>query len=219
MLLRKYFSYLSIVYHYVFFRIQTFGSNILTLNKGVLLFKSKIISNGKNNSITLKKNVKLEKTVIKIRGNNNKIVICENVKIYEFCVILIEGDNCEITIGSRTTIGSAHIFCGESNTSIKIGDNCMLSREVFMNTSDFHSIIDKITGLRINAPKNIIIEDNVWVGFNARINKGAVIGKHSIIATGSIVSGKNYPSNALLAGIPAKVLKENITWSREKLPY
>jgi acetyltransferase-like isoleucine patch superfamily enzyme len=88
-----------------------------------------------------------------------------------------------------------------------------------MNTSDFHSIIDKNTNLRINIPQNIIIEDDVWIGFNARINKGAVIGKDSVVATAAIVPGKNFPSNVILAGIPAKIIKENITWCREKLPY
>jgi acetyltransferase-like isoleucine patch superfamily enzyme len=95
----------------------------------------------------------------------------------------------------------------------------MLSREVNMNTSDFHSIIDKNTNLRINIPQNIIIHDNVWIGFNTRINKGAVIGEHSVVATAAIVPGKHYHSNVILAGVPAKIIKENITWSREKLPF
>ncbi|MGA9211153.1 acyltransferase [Kaistella sp.] len=218
-LFKKYFSFLSIIYHYLFCKIQIYGTNKLKISKDILLWKSKFKCKGINNVIVLGKNVKLEKTRIKINGNNNKIDICENVKIYESCEILVEGDNCEITIGRRTTIGSAHIFCGESNTSIKIGKDCMLSRGIYMNTSDFHSIIDAESNLRINIPANILIDDNVWIGFNARINKGAIVGKNSIIATSSVVSGKTYPSNVILAGIPAKIVKEKVIWKREKLPY
>jgi acetyltransferase-like isoleucine patch superfamily enzyme len=219
MSLRFFISFLSIAFHFVFIKIKVFGSNKIKLSVGVLFWNSKISIKGKNNCILLGENVNLKKTKIVINGNNNKIVISDYVKIYEYCEFLIEGDNCEIYIGEKTTIGSGHIFCGESNTSIKIGDNCMLSREIFMNTSDFHSIIDTKSNLRINTPKNIILEDNVWLGFNTTINKGAVVGKYSVVATAAIVSGKNYPSNVILAGIPAKIIKENVTWSREKLPF
>jgi acetyltransferase-like isoleucine patch superfamily enzyme len=194
-------------------------SNNIKIGFSVLLWNSKIKTKGENNTVLIGRNVNLKKTRIKVRGNNNKIVISDDVKIYEYCEILIEGNNCEISVGKKTTLGSGHIFCGESNTSIKIGNNCMLSREVNMNTSDFHSIIDKNTNLRINIPQNIIIHDNVWIGFNTRINKGAVIGEHSVVATAAIVPGKHYHSNVILAGVPAKIIKENITWSREKLPF
>jgi acetyltransferase-like isoleucine patch superfamily enzyme len=205
--------------HFIFLKIKVFGSNTLFVYKNVILWKSNIEVNGKNNSIKLRNSAILKHTKITVNGNNNHIIIDENVRVYENCEFLIEGDNCEIYVGKKTTIGSASIFCGEGNTSISIGEDCMLSREVSMNTSDFHSIIDKNTNLRINIPQNIIIHDNVWIGFNTRINKGAVIGEHSVVATAAIVPGKHYHSNVILAGIPAKIIKENITWSREKLPF
>lgn len=215
----KYMSFLSILYHRIFFKIKIYGSNKLYLGNDVLLWKSKLIVKGKENVIKLGNDVKLERTEIKVFGNNNKVTFSNSVKIYDFCQILIEGNNCEINIGSRTTIGSAHIFCGESNTSVNIGKNCMISREVFINTSDFHSILDRSSGLRINPPESIIVGDNVWIGFNCRINKGSTVGQNSVVATGAIVANKKYPDNVILGGLPAKIIKENIMWSREKLPY
>lgn len=41
--------------------------------------------------------------------------------VYESCIFLIEGDKSKIKFGDKTTIGSASIFAGESNTSIDIG--------------------------------------------------------------------------------------------------
>ena len=58
-----------------------------------------------------------------------------------------------------------------------------------------------------NAP--IIIGENVWIGTNARIQKGVTIGDNAIIAANSVVT-KNVPANAIAAGNPAKIVKENI---------
>lgn len=176
---KKLTSFLLLAQHYILLKIKVYGNNKLDISKDTILWKSNIKVVGKNNIINIGKAVVLKHTKIKIQGENNKIIIGENVRIYENCEFLIEGDNCEINIGQKTTIGSANIFCGEGNSSISIGENCMLSREVSMNTSDFHSIIDVSTNSRINPPKNIIIGDHVWIGFNTTIilapNKFGVI--------------------------------------------
>lgn len=58
-----------------------------------------------------------------------------------------------------------------------------------------------------NAP--IIIGENVWIGSNVRIQKGVTIGDNAIIAANSVVT-KNVPANAIAAGNPAKIVKEDI---------
>ncbi|AGM26203.1 maltose O-acetyltransferase [Spiroplasma syrphidicola EA-1] len=55
--------------------------------------------------------------------------------------------------------------------------------------------------------KEIIIENNVWLGANVTVTPGVVIGENSIIGAGSVVT-KNIPKNVIAAGIPAKVIKE-----------
>jgi acetyltransferase-like isoleucine patch superfamily enzyme len=212
-------SLLLIIYHYLTGGIKCYKHNKISFGKNLIIRNSKIKIFGRSNKVTFGNFVSINKTIITIRGNNNCVFLENDVKIYEYCNILIEGDNCNIKIGTKTTIGSSKIFCGEGNTKIVIGKNCMLSREVFMNTSDFHSILDVKTNQRINQPRNIFIEDHVWIGFNTTINKGAILEKDSIVASRSVVGGKLYPPNVLLAGIPAKIIKDNVTWSREKLPY
>lgn len=222
MFLNKYLtaliSFLLVAQHYIFLKFQT-NKNKLEYGKRFLPLASKIKINGKNNKIILGDDVKLQNTRIKIQGSNNVINLLDGVRIYESCEFLIEGDNCEISIGNFTTIGSANIFCGESNTKIMIGNNCMLSRLINIDTSDFHSIIDLSTQKRINQPKNVFIGNKVWIGYNSTINKGAIINNNTIIATKSIIAGREYSQNVIIGGVPAKVIRENITWSREKLPY
>ncbi len=55
----------------------------------------------------------------------------------------------------------------------------------------------------------ILIEENVWVGMNSLILKGVTIGKNSIVAAHSVVT-KHVPENVLVAGNPAKIIK-NLT--------
>ena len=55
------------------------------------------------------------------------------------------------------------------------------------------------------------IGNNVWIGTNVTVLKGVTIGDGAIIAAGSVVS-EDVPANCMAAGIPAKVVKENIEW-------
>lgn len=57
----------------------------------------------------------------------------------------------------------------------------------------------------------------MWVGNGVLILKGAAIGSNSVIASKAVVSGKVYEENTILAGLPARVIKENINWTREKI--
>ena len=55
----------------------------------------------------------------------------------------------------------------------------------------------------------IIIGRNVWIGEYARICKGVTIGDGSIVAANAVVT-KNVPANCIVAGNPARIVKENI---------
>ena len=71
---------------------------------------------------------------------------------------------------------------------------------------------------RIARGDSIIIGDHVWINMDARILNGARIQQGSVIGSGSFVSKKQIPCNCIAAGVPIKVIRENIVWSR-KGPY
>ena len=64
--------------------------------------------------------------------------------------------------------------------------------------------------------QNIVVGNHVWIGARSIILKGVNIGNNSIIGTNSIVT-KSIPSHSIAAGIPAKVLKNNVDWVRERI--
>ena len=141
-----------------------------------------IYISGINNSIGLEANCFLVNTHIIITGNNNTILFKSGVVVSENAKFYIEESNADITIGEKTTIGGAKFYKGESDTSIFIDYDCMLSSDIGMNTSDFHSIISLEDNLRINPPKSIKINNNVWIGNGVYITKGSVIGSNSVVA-------------------------------------
>ena len=59
--------------------------------------------------------------------------------------------------------------------------------------------------------KPIVIGDHVWIGSNVTILKGVSIGDGSVVAAGSIVIN-DVPAGSLVGGVPARILKEEISW-------
>lgn len=92
----------------------------------------------------------------------------------------------------------------------------MLSSEIHIRTGDSHSILNE-NGERTNPSKNIKIGDFVWIGHRAILNKGVEIPSNSIVGANAVVFGKFEKENVLLVGHPAKILKENINWKRERI--
>lgn len=120
------------------------------------------------------------------------------------------GSHIIITKNAKLNLGSGYI---NRNTRIKcyeeisIGKNVAISENVTIWDSDAHKIVKSLTPMTLP----ITIGDNVWIGTNAIILKGVTIGNGSIIAAGSVVN-KSIPANCLAAGVPAKVVKENVSW-------
>lgn len=168
---------------------------------------------GKGNLIENKSGSAFKK---KIFGNNNGIYIGGKCVLKDV-LLWIEGDNNLIEIGSGTTIEQARISCvGYGNNKIIIGNDCMLSSGVRITNTDSHSIIDLSSNERINHEEDVIIGNHVWIGADVSVLKGVHIGDNSIIAAGAIVT-KDVLSNSIYAGIPAKRIRENITWDRKRL--
>lgn len=110
-----------------------------------------------------------------------------------------------IFVGKNTYVNSGMIIAGK-NSRIYIGNNCLISFGVHIRT-DMHNYKDKIE-LILNqghSERDIIINDDVWVGYGAQIMPGVVIGKGAVVASGCIVT-KSVPEYAVVAGVPGKII-------------
>jgi maltose O-acetyltransferase len=110
-----------------------------------------------------------------------------------------------ILIKNNTIINNNFVVIADQ-TSVTIGENCLIGPNVFITDSDFHGlkVKDRVNGNYQCLPT--VIEDNVFIGENVRILKGVTIGEGSVIGCGSVVS-KNVPPNSIYAGNPGKFIK------------
>ena len=91
---------------------------------------------------------------------------------------------------------------------VEIGYDFTCGRDVVIRSYDGHTIVQD--GYKISEP--IKIGNHVWIGQGATILKGVEIGDGAIIAAGAIVT-KDVPALAIVAGVPAKVVRENVKWA------
>jgi acetyltransferase-like isoleucine patch superfamily enzyme len=120
-----------------------------------------------------------------------------------------------VSIGDGTTCNGARIVC--DNSTIVIGEDCLFSDEIIVQSADQHGIVDLKTSKIINGDKtNLRIGDHVWIGRRANILYGADIGSGSIVGFGSLIN-KEVPENSLIVGVPGVVKKSDISWSRSPL--
>ncbi len=96
-----------------------------------------------------------------------------------------------------------------SYTGVSIGKGTMISWKVQILDEDFHLV--SYEGKKKKDSK-INIGENCLIGNNVSINKGAVIANGCVVASHSVVNGVFLEENCLLAGVPAKVVKRNISW-------
>lgn len=178
------------------------------------LKKIKIKVGGKNNRLVVGENARLTNCEIRLDGDNNLIEIGAGVKFRSGKIYLRKTSNQYIRIGADTTIENAYLLVDEAS-NIDIGKDCMLSAKILIRTGDKHSILDMQTGKRINPSCDVRIADRVWIGREAQVLKGAVLQSDTVVGACSVVTRAFDRGNCVIAGAPAKVVREGIRWSRE----
>lgn len=194
-----------------------FCKHAAVINRGYGSYKKLI--RGTNNEIHIGENTRMTDTVFHIIGNNNVIRIGKNCSIGKGCSFWMEGNDIQITIGDNTTFTQfCHFNAQENGSVINVAEDCMFSNHIIVRTSDSHPIYDIETNQRINSAKPIYIGRHVWIAPDTKIMKGADICEGCIIGSNTMVS-KHIPANSLAVGQPAKVVKQNLRWSREDIIF
>jgi acetyltransferase-like isoleucine patch superfamily enzyme len=129
-----------------------------------------------------------------------------------------QGVRIHLSKGSQLTIGGRNTESMSGITSdtlimvfkrIEIGSDFICAWNVFISDSDWH-MINGDSGHEV-----VKIGNHAWVANSCSILKGSRIGNNCIVASHSKLINKEYPQDSLIAGIPGKIIKNNITWSRD----
>jgi maltose O-acetyltransferase len=89
---------------------------------------------------------------------------------------------------------------------VRIGKNCMVAPQVGIYTAT-HPIDPVLRNAGKELGRPIGIGDNCWIGGHAVINPGVTLGNNVVVASGAVVT-KSFGDNVVLAGNPARVVKE-----------
>lgn len=170
----------------------------------------KIIDRGHNNVVQIDKSCQIVDLKITLNGSNNKIEIKDGCFMNGTNIIYVIGDGNNLVIGKNCSFSGDFHIIPENGHNITIGDDCLFAVSSYIRTSDGHPIYNE-EGMRINAPKDVVIGNHVWVGQRSAIVKGSHIGNGCVVGMMSMAN-KSYPANTVIAGIPAKVIREKIRW-------
>lgn len=151
------------------------------------------------------------------------------INIGKDCIIggnlIIENERASIKIGDASTLGSGSLLVA-ADANIQIGNHVVMSFDITMYTTNSHSfdveerhkdLYNTLDYLRGNSTsrkinwsqidsKDIIIEDDVWIGFGATILKGVKVGRGAIVGAKSVVTHDVEPFT-VVAGSPARIVK------------
>ena len=111
----------------------------------------------------------------------------------------------ELSIGAKSVLGQECTFSAYQHVSI--GRECIIADRVMMIDFD-HGMVEVERPIRAQGiyKRNVKVGHNVWIGYGACVLRGVTVGDNSVIGTSSVVTA-DVPTNAVVGGIPAKLIR------------
>ncbi|SMG51789.1 DapH/DapD/GlmU-related protein [Dethiosulfovibrio salsuginis] len=122
------------------------------------------------------------------------------------CEIQARYENSKIFLGRNIASNNGLVII--ATDSITIGDDCLFGRNLQISDCDGHGLEPAKRRLCRGLSSPVVIGKNVWFGNNVTVLKGTIIGDNCVVGAGSILTGKHFPPNVIIAGNPAKIIKE-----------
>lgn len=120
-----------------------------------------------------------------------------------------------VEIGAKTVIGQECTI--SAYQQVRIGEQCVIADRAMFIDFD-HGVVEVERPIRTQGiyKREVEVGSNVWIGYGACVLRGVRVGDNSIIGTNSVVT-KDVPANAVVAGIPARIIRmreapETLRW-------
>lgn len=148
---------------------------------------------------------------------SGSLFVCEKARLEVDAFDVYAGSRINVNAGAELVLGSGymnHDCVIDCFSSIRIGQNVVISERVVIRDSDNHFITWRGGNCNEDKPMSapIVIGDHVWIGMNVIVLKGVTIGEGVVVSAGSVVT-KDVPPHSLVAGVPAKVIKADVEWN------
>jgi acetyltransferase-like isoleucine patch superfamily enzyme len=111
----------------------------------------------------------------------------------------------EVRIGAKTVMGQECTISAYQHVSI--GPECIIADRVMLIDFD-HGVVEVERPIRLQGiyKRDVRVGSNVWMGYGSCVLRGVSVGHNSIVGTNAVVT-KDVPENAVVGGVPAKVLR------------
>jgi acetyltransferase-like isoleucine patch superfamily enzyme len=111
----------------------------------------------------------------------------------------------EVSIGAKTVMGQECTISAYQH--VEIGRECIVADRVMLIDFD-HGVVETERPIRLQGiyKRDVRVGHNVWIGYGACILRGVTVGDNAIVGTSTVVT-KAVPENAVVGGIPARVLR------------
>jgi carbonic anhydrase/acetyltransferase-like protein (isoleucine patch superfamily) len=191
--------------------------NYIIINRQANCFTNRTVISfhGSENIVFIGDGSKIGNGEIRFYNSNGLVVLNDNNQHPNWFKVWLHSPSSWVYWGKNAT--SNGVICVTDNSKgIFVDDDCMFASNTWIRCSDMHDIFDIHSSETINDSADVLIESHVWVAQESLILKGAKIGAGSIIAARSLVTGE-IPKFTLAMGSPAKIVKNNVSWYRNKL--
>ena len=111
----------------------------------------------------------------------------------------------EVEIGAKTVIGQECTI--SAYRRVRIGEQCVIADRAMFIDFD-HGVVEVERPIRVQGiyMRDVEVGSNVWIGYGACVLRGVRVGDNAIVGTNSVVT-KDVPANAVVAGIPARIIR------------
>jgi acetyltransferase-like isoleucine patch superfamily enzyme len=126
-----------------------------------------------------------------------------------------------VEIGAKTVLGQEVTI--SAYRRVRIGEQCVIADRAMFIDFD-HGVVEVERPIRRQGiyKRDVEVGSNVWIGYGACVLRGVRVGDNSIVGTNSVVT-RDVPANAVVAGIPARVIRmreapRELRWERPVEP-
>lgn len=143
-------------------------------------------------------------------NKRNCRIVFNGPAVFSRGVSLRTGQSGSIEFGANF-FANQNFMCS-SGTEVCFGDNVLCGWNVSVRDSDGHDIMDS-NGNVLNTSRPVRIGNQVWISSNVSILKGGGVADACVVGYGSLVTKTFFQKKSIIAGCPARILKENVKWS------
>jgi acetyltransferase-like isoleucine patch superfamily enzyme len=110
-----------------------------------------------------------------------------------------------VEIGAKTVMGQECTISAYQR--VRIGEQCVIADRAMFIDFD-HGVVEVERPIRVQGiyKRDVEVGSNVWIGYGACILRGVRVGDNSIVGTNTVVT-KDVPANAVVAGVPARIVR------------